>query len=356
MKDRIYICHTFYHVYISVLKELNLPVSERGKASIILSTMSNDFGSIDKRIMSTNLFEAVYWYDEKEDVECPEVMKYHTNQGNIVLNMLQRMKYTKLLGKAQEPYIPVNLKEYGEVNVYCDSDPIGHYLNYKHIKYRAIEDGLDTIMYCDDARYNNRGHFRLKCFMAKHNLIFIENGYSKYCTAMEVNNAHDLPVIIDKYVEIPRRELADNVADSDRHYLMEIFMEDSETLIKQVTEVDQNKRKVLILSDPVCDLDTRAQIMRDIITEYGDNATVFIKPHPRDVLDYTKGGFEDCIVIRGRFPMEMMNYFPELHMDVALSIFTVVDNIEFADKKIKLGCDFMDRYEAPEIHRQNEQI
>ena len=25
MRDRIYVCHTFYHVYVACLKELNLP-------------------------------------------------------------------------------------------------------------------------------------------------------------------------------------------------------------------------------------------------------------------------------------------------------------------------------------------
>ena len=73
-------------------------------------------------------------------------------------------------------------------------------------------------------------------------------------------------------------------------------------------------------------------------------------------LDYATEDFADCIVIKGRFPMEMMNYFDELHMNKVISILTVVDSIEFADEKIKLGNDFMDEYEAPELHRQNEQI
>ena len=81
MKDRIYICHTYYHVYISVLKELNLPKEERGKASLILSTMSNNFGDLKRHVEASGLFEAVYMFDEKEDVKLPEVMKYHTDRG-----------------------------------------------------------------------------------------------------------------------------------------------------------------------------------------------------------------------------------------------------------------------------------
>lgn len=31
MNERIYVCHTFYHVYIACLKELNLPGDRRGQ-------------------------------------------------------------------------------------------------------------------------------------------------------------------------------------------------------------------------------------------------------------------------------------------------------------------------------------
>ena len=356
MKDRIYICHTFYHVYISVIKELNLPREARSNASIILSTMSNDFGNLDVKLKKCGLFEEVFLFDEKEDVSLPEVMKYHTDRGNLLLNLIQRIRYTKALGMAQEEYIPVDLKQYKDIYVFCDSDPIGFYLNYKKIRYHAVEDGLDTILYCDSARYSNIGHFGIKAFMARLGLIFIENGYSKYCIDMEVNNVRDIKYPMHFYKEVPRKVLTDNVSETDRYYLTDIFMEDPDRLLAQVAQIDSDRRKVLILSDPVCDLDTRKIIMRDIINEYGQNSAVFIKPHPRDVLDYESDDFADCIVLKGRFPMEIMNYFPELHMDLALSIFTTVDSIEFADEKRKLGADFMDKYEDPAIHRENEQI
>ena len=45
-----------------------------------------------------------------------------------------------------------------------------------------------------------------------------------------------------------------------------------------------------------------------------------------------------------------------LVFDRVVTVFTVPTAIAFAKEKIFLGEDFMDRYEAPEIHRQNEQI
>ncbi|MCR4990323.1 MAG: lipooligosaccharide sialyltransferase [Lachnospiraceae bacterium] len=355
MKDRIYVCHTFYHAYIATVKELNLPESQRGKATLVLSTMSNDFGSLREKALKSGLFEDVLMFDEKEDICFPEVMKYHADKGNTFLNLLQRIRYTKLLGKAQEENIPVDFKEYKDIYVFCDSDPIGYYLNYKKIRYHAVEDGLDTIKYCDDARYGNRGHFKLKAFMAKLNLIFIENGYSKYCIDMEVNDISALKYKLPNYVEAPREKLFKGIPDKDRHYLMDIFMDDPETLLGQLRNIEPGKKKVMILSDPVCDYETRKKMMRDIINEYAKDASVMIKPHPRDVVDY-KNEFRDCIIIKGRFPMEILNEIPEFKVDRVVSILTVVDAIGFADERIFLGADFMDRYEDPAIHRQNEVI
>ena len=143
MKNRIYVCHTYYHVYVACLKELNLPVQERKNADLVLSTMSNDFGNLRSRALECGLFDEVYMFEEKEDVNFPEVMKYHKDRGNLFFNMLARMKYTKLLGKMQQDYVPVYFEKYKDVYVFCDSDPIGYYLSYKKIPYHALEDGLD---------------------------------------------------------------------------------------------------------------------------------------------------------------------------------------------------------------------
>ena len=57
MNDRIYVCHTYYHAYVAFLKELKLrrekgPV-EAGEASLVLSSMSNDFEQFGERAAAT---------------------------------------------------------------------------------------------------------------------------------------------------------------------------------------------------------------------------------------------------------------------------------------------------------------
>ena len=287
MRERIYVCHTYYHVYIACLKELN-SFRGKGKADLVLSTMSNDFGDLKSRAEKSGIFENVYMFEEKEDIFFPELTKYRTNKGNIVLNMISRIIYTKLLGKLQQPYVPVDFKVYKDIYVFCDSDPIGYYLSYKKIKYHALEDGLDCISTYDTARYDNRGQFRLKAFLASLNLIFIQNGWAKYCIDMEVNNISILPYPCPKYIEQPREALVERLDADAKDKLLHLFIADIDEINLKLNQGGADK--VLILTEPLCALDVRERIFKDVIQQYGimgkEDTVIMIKPHPRDVLNY----------------------------------------------------------------------
>ncbi len=355
MKKRVYVCHTFYHVYVACLKECYLPISERGNADLVLSTMSNDFGDLKERAVESELFDEVFLFEEKEDVQFPELTKYHVDRGNLLINMLARIRYTKLLGKLQEPYVPVDFRSYEDVYVFCDSDPIGYYLSYKKIRYHALEDGLDCIRYYDTARYDNKGHFRLKAFLSSINLIFIQNGYGKYCIDMEVNDISVCPYPCPKYVELRRELLVEHLSQDDKDQIVKLFLKNIDELKERFISGENHEHKVLILTEPLCSLEVREKIFRDVISEQGQNAQVILMPHPRDVLDYEKL-FPEYIVLSGKFPMEIMNFIPELQVDKVVSILTVPDGIHFAKEVVFLGEDYMDRYEARELHSQNEYL
>ncbi len=54
--------------------------------------------------------------------------------------------------------------------------------------------------------------------------------------------------------------------------------------------------------------------------------------------------------------MEILNFFPNLRFKKVVAVLTEIKAIRFADEMVRLGPDFMDKYEDPLIHRQNEQI
>lgn len=358
MKDRIYVCHTFYHVYVTLLKEFRYLEEKQGKATIVLSKMSTDFNDLDEHLKESGVFEEVVWFDEKREDFFPELEKYRVKNSNFFKALYNRIKFTKKVADLEEKYIPLDFKEYKDIYVFCDLDPIGYYLNQRRIKYHAVEDGLDTLIHIDAARYDNRRFFGLKRFLSeKLNLIFIQNGYGKYCIDMEVNNIAGIKYPCHKYVEEPRELLVKALKEQEKAILLKVFIRDIDSLIEKMNapKASPENRTVLVLTEPLCDLETRQRIFADIIEQYCKDAHVYIKPHPRDELDYKKH-FRQYNIIEKEIPMEILNFLPNVYFDTVYAVLTVVDGIGFAKEKIRLGFEFMDKYEAPEIHRQNEQI
>jgi hypothetical protein len=247
------------------------------------------------------------------------------------------------------------------VYVFCDSDPIGYYLNYKKIRYHAVEDGLNSGRLDDQARNANRGAWPLKRAMAALGLIFIESGYSRYCIDYEVNDIsvnHKPPKNI---VEVPRKDLNDKLTSEDHRILVDIFLPNKEHVISQLlgdseTESAGGKMpQVMILTEPLCEMDVRKKLFGDIIDMYRDGHRVIIKPHPRDVLDYEKE-FPQTVVIREKFPMEVLGDVEGFAVDKVVSVITQMDNVYFAKEIEYLGLDFLDKYEDPAIHRKTENL
>lgn len=349
MKERIYVCHTFYHIYVSFLKEMNLPKERRGKATLVISHMSTDFGDFPERIRRVGFFEEVVGFDEKLESHFPELAKYRQKESNFVKSTINRILFTKKFAKLEAPYIPVDFKQYKDIYVFCDSDPIGFYLNANRIHYHAMEDGLNCLKNGDLAHLDNLNHFKIKAFLSqKLNLIFIQNGYSKYCLDMEVNDISVIAIPFEKYVEVPRKKLVDNLSSEDKNLLLEVFVPDIDELKKAIQ--DENVRTALVLTEPLCTLDVRKQIFEDIVAMYQEEYLLIFKPHPRDELDYRKA-FPGYKVIDKVVPMEMLNFIDGCSMDLIVSVFTELGAIEFAKEKVRLGADFMDKYEEPSIHR-----
>ena len=97
----------------------------------------------------------------------------------------------------------------------------------------------------------------------------------------------------------------------------------------QLTTGAHHEHKVLVLTEPLCELPVREQIFRDIVAKYGKDAQVILKPHPRDVLDYHKL-FPDDIVLDGKFPMEILNFIEGLEFDQVFVIFPEKDQSALA--------------------------
>jgi hypothetical protein len=361
-KTRIYVCHTYYHVYVSLLKEMELtrhtPKDKYKKADIALSKMSMDFENLHERLRKTGFFGNVIILDEKHESFFPELAKYRKNYGNIIKHMVNRMIFTKRLPKCEAPYMDkIGFEDYEDIYVYCDSDPIGYYLNYKHIYYHAVEDGLDCLKNLDDAYVANQGHFKFKAWCSRHNLIFIMNGWGKYCLDMEVNDISKVPGKCPNIKEVPRKPMETALTSEQKEIMLRAFIEDYDSLKSQFVTADENVEFAMYLSEGYPkDEEIRKQVCLDVIAQHCRGYKVIIKPHPMDKIDYATL-CPDAIVLRGRFPVEVLNFFEGLHVKKAVAVVsTAMNNMDFVEEKLNLGVSFWDKYEDADKHSFNKKI
>lgn len=348
-RPRIYVCHTLYHVYVSLLKEMNRKGGQDEKADIALSKVFMDFGDLDKRLQAAGVFDRVLSLDERRAEDFPKLMKYKKNCNHIVKHMINRIIFTKKLGKLQENFFDIDFTEYQDIYVFCDSDPIGYYLNYRHIYYHAVEDGLDCLKNFDAAHVDNQGHFQLKAALAAKNIIFMQNGYSKYCLDMEVNDTSCFDYTFKKYKEVPRKPMEQALNAEQKKNMTAIFLPDANEIAEQLSGC---KDCILFLTEgfPGDKPEVRKAVSDEILRDYCGGFHVVIKPHPRDGLDYA-ALYPQCTVIRGQFPIEVLNFIEGIHFRKAISIITsALDSIAFADEKINIGPYIYDAYEPEEEH------
>lgn len=359
-KSRIYVCHTFYHVYVSILKEMKVQretaPSEYQKADVALSAISTDFENLGERLARTGIFNTIYALDEKREDFFPELAKYRANYSNVVKHMVNRMIFTKKLARCEIPYMEIiDFKAYEDIYVFCDSDPIGYYLNDQHIYYHAVEDGLDCLKNLDDAYVANSSHFKLKTWFSRRNLIFIMNGWGKYCLDMEINDRSVVPTDCPRFVEVPRKPLEAALTAEQKKLMIRAFIEDADALMEQLRPSYEGEEFACFLTEPhPVDEEARKKVCLDVIEQYCKGYRVLIKPHPRDMINYAEL-CPEAVVLRGRFPVEVLNFFDGLKIKRAVSIVTTaMDSMDFVEERLNLGASFWDAYEDPEKHSYNK--
>lgn len=360
-KSRIYVCHTYYHAYVSLLKEMKIEREQgfgnAGRADIALSGISTDFEGLKERLEGADIFNSVIELDEKPEEFFPKLAKYRKNYNNIIKNMINRIIFTKMLARLEEPYLGViDFAGYKDIYVFCDTDPIGYYLNYRHIYYHAVEDGLDCLKNADDAYIANYSHFGIKAWFARHNLIFITNGWSKYCLDMEINNLGVVQIEGPCYIEEPRKPMERALTGEQKQTMLGIFLEDANALTEQLKPDGSGRDYAMFLTEPhPVDEEARKRVCLDVIERYCKGYKVLIKPHPRDRIDYA-GLCPDAVVLLGRFPIEVLNFLDGINIKLAISIITTaMDNVDFVEEKINLGASFWDAYEDPALHAFNRE-
>ena len=148
--------------------------------------------------------------------------------------------------------------------------------------------------------------------------------------SIEVNSADGLDFSCE-VKEVPRKPMFDSLSEADRKKLADIFLPD--------VHDESALHGTLILTQPFADdglmsLERQKEIFAVLSRSYPD---AVIKPHPRDIADYSDLG---CPMLPKNVPFEVIEMCCSPHYSLAVSVSsTAVNGLRCADEKLQLGMD-----------------
>lgn len=320
MKSSLYICNTYYHLLISIVKAIK---SEEPCSVVLSADRKNDClfhdDKLVERLEKSKIFKEVLIFNNSE---------YETK---IDSNKLKKYLYTIRCAKKDE----LNLKKYDNIYIFYELCSIGRMLNFLKLKYNLIEDGTDFFIRNSHRLIIKKG---LK-EKIKEKLNFYSFANSKYINSIEVNSTKGLENYKKNFVEVPRDELFNSLTNSEKNKILRIFLPDG---------LDNNdfEKSSLIITQPLSEdgiLDsekTKIEIYKKIITDVATSKKIIIKTHPREKTNYKKF-FKECIIIDYPFPIELLSFF-SIKIEEAITVSsTSVNLIKNCNHKIYLGWDYL---------------
>ncbi|MDO4622185.1 MAG: hypothetical protein Q4B22_04455 [Eubacteriales bacterium] len=368
IKKTLYACSSVYQVMLSLMKAMtqdeivDLVLEEHGVPNgwTLMKTITENIPEVDRVYFLPNSL-SVDPYLQREASFWPR----------------QRSAVVRHIHKTLGPNFDAGA--YKERNIYWDLGYIGTYLNIRGIDYRLLEDSLNSYQHIKNNRPNYSYIFSAdrRVFKRKKNLRLgvIPFGYSPYCTEIEVNCKEDLEIPTYKVVEVPRAEIEAKLTEEQKQRLFRVFMPDVDWKHHSLYEKGENaggslqngeqrdirsgetegaageeKLPVLLLTEPFAitgrlpDEEAQVRMYRDILEQTAGDHRVFIKPHPRDIVNYSHY-FPGAVILHKDVPTEILNFDPDFRFSRAVTVTsTAIQNIAGAEEKIALGADFWRKY------------
>ena len=323
---KIFICHTVYHVYVAMIKQLN---GGEQNTDIVLVDTIRDVDNIADNIRGANIFNEVFVLYRKA-VFGAEIHEYFRNY------IICKLHHKSIMRKLSY------FKEYNNIFIFNDYTEIGALFIFENIPYHLLEDGLDTFKQFDVYEQIGKGYL-LKKIMYTLFKIPYSVGMGKSCIDVEVNDAHNLKSNIKQPVIVCNREnLIKALSRIDKEKIVRAF---------DVKKIDLSSSKILILTQVLSEITSiqtksqQLQFYKKIIDEYKGKYDVYLKPHPRDSVDYSSVIDNNHVfLLKGNIPMEVYGYLPGMHFEYVITYSStaanssgLADQVIRLDEKISLG-------------------
>lgn len=332
----LYICYTYYHLLITIIKSL----TNNLQYDLLISI---DIPQIDKmidKIKQIKTIGNIYIINEAPYIELYE------SKNAIIAKITKR----RILSNVFNEMTNINILGYDNIYTYNDMNLASSYLIVNEKKYHLIEDALDFFNYFDE-------YYNLKKWQYTQSNIFHKLkawlkigtnpwGQNKYCLDIEVNDISKIKISNKKVKELRRRKLFDSLTKQDKVIIYNLFTGNN------VTErvIKGEKKQMILFTQPLFkDGFVKSEmeqliVYKNIINEYYEkNFQVTIKPHPRDNIEYSNLIEEyECNYIDKNIPSEVLNFNQNVCCDDIVSITsTSINFVQNVKNRRLLGKEYI---------------
>lgn len=292
-----FICHTLYHVYISLLKQFDSDAD----SDIILVDTIPDVWHLADSLRNESLYKSVIVVSKRDMFL--NTRSYHLNH---VYTVLRKRKLCRDFSY---------LLRYDNLFIFNDYTELGAYLNLSGIPYHLIEDGCDCYKKIDQHKPSGRARLVKQALWR---IFKIPSGLGEGSNILdvEVNDAQELRTRFDcKVLEVPRKGLMGSRSQNQIEMLFRIFNAGSLFQIE--------KGSTIILTEPLWEKGitkhgTDTVTFYKSVAESVTGGACYIKPHPRDDSDY-RSAFASSMIVDRNMPIELLNYLGKDRFSAAIT-------------------------------------
>lgn len=351
IESNLYYCISYYQVYIAIIKSL---LTKKNDNVLILSDAIPDVCNLQNKIDKNNIFSKTYILYEKDFVtSCRSNFRREYNKHSkfikfFIGKFLWIKSQIKIINFAKKS-LNIDLSNFDNIYVFGEGRSFAPYLHNTGRKFILVEDAINYFQHrkSDDLIEINRMKKPRKFYFVNKILDYIGiyyymGGYSSSIKMIEVNDKNNLVFsrcAAKKIIELNRNDLVNKLTLDEKNLIFKTFMDAYDFNICSTSSCIVFTNPLVF--DKLLENEHQAQmIYTNLIRKYCTQDNIYIKPHPRDIVDYSKIKIEgkNIILINPFIPSEVFSLNRKFRFDKALAFSsTAIDQASFADERINLG-------------------
>lgn len=327
--NQVYVCSTYFHVYVSMLKAT--VGKERGEKSLlVINDLTPHIENLLVKLREHNFFDFhVYVPFKSIDKEI------HSKKFLLTRLFAPNQSKINAVEKRSDITIYEDFVSQAEINLFPDLGltPAYFILKYPNNYIRMIEEGEGAYF----LRISKFKEFKRHVIFN----TFIGGGLDAEIKEIEVQFPEKLnPRVQKKGKLLALRKMLSELSPEAQNNIIQVFMSDLKM------DVDGQK-KLLLITQPLSEdrhitEDEKIKLYHQLLAPYVGSYSIFIKPHPRELTDYSRVMRYPFVIIPQGFPLEMFDLLKDIRFELGITVCSsALYNMSCVDQKLIPGRHYI---------------